>query len=365
MFRANGVVVVVPAHDEALCIERAILTMPAFVDLLLIIDDGSTDRTAEIAYRACTESGRQSSEHASSHSAFSILHQPHSGVGRAVYTGFEHVLEMRTRGELARIAPQATDWCISVMDADGQMDPDDLPFLLEPLLDGRVDHVKGDRSRHRSGLKGMPPSRRLGSSMLALLTRLASGYRDINDPQCGYRAVSLDMLQQVDLDDCWEGYGYPNHWLIGAGSAGFRLGQVAVRTLYADELSGLRIHRFLPSVSLMLLRGLWRRGWNWYVRGDGMPVGSAYRRAGVVTGWFSAWIALGLIALTPAHWIGLSTIAITALTMAERIDSVECSRRSSAGSEPPGEIHNKEGMRGHSCEERGSPLRTSRIQTAP
>ena len=141
---------------------------------------------------------------------------------------------------------------------------------------------------HPDGAKGMPFIRRMGTWWLSRLTSLASGVR-IRDSQCGYTATSGAMLADWDWSRTWQGYGYPNWWLMEAGRRGFRIEEVAVKSIYANETSGIRITRFLSSVSWMLWKGVWRRGIDWYIVGkDTHPL----LRLAASTLWFGGWAAL-------------------------------------------------------------------------
>jgi hypothetical protein len=175
------------------------------------------------------------------------------------------------------------DWAVVVMAGDGQMDPQDIDNLLTPLT--RVPFVKGDRFSHHEGLGQMPKNRRFGSWVLGKLTSLASG-REVKDPQCGYTAVTVDALRQWDWVSEWQGYGYPNWWLLNLGADSIPFESVPVKSVYRDEKSGIKVFKFLPRISFLLLTGLWRRGWNWYVRGEGKtPITS---RLAVTSTWFSS-----------------------------------------------------------------------------
>jgi glycosyltransferase involved in cell wall biosynthesis len=214
MLLGRRVAVVVPARDEARWIEETLATMPALVDCIVVVDDGSSDDTAERVQRH-----RSPRVH--------LLRQaPSRGVGAAIYRGYAHAAELGA-------------FAIAVMAGDGQMHPDDLPAVLEPVLRGEADYVKGDRVGHPSALRVMPLGRLVGSTALAWLTRMVTGLPALSDAQCGFTAVAAAALPALCLEARWPGYGYPNDLLGAVARAGLRMREVTVRPVYRGEASGL------------------------------------------------------------------------------------------------------------------------------
>ena len=142
-----------------------------------------------------------------------------------------------------------------VIAGDGQMDPDDMKYLLKPILEKKAHHVKGERL-DRAGK--MPTYRRFGTFLLAILTTLACG-QTIRDPQCGYTATSSEVLTNWNWRVSWKGYGYPNWWLMRLSEMGFAISHVPVKAIYDGQKSGIKLSSFFPKVSLMLLIGLHAR----------------------------------------------------------------------------------------------------------
>ena len=289
------VVVVMPARNEQRLISQSIASIPPLVDWIIVVDDGSTDRTSQLAETALGIRGE-------------IISTQGLGVGGAIQVGSKQAL---TR--------YGKECIVVVMAGDGQMDPVDLPALTEPILEERADHVKGNRWLHTDGPNGMPLIRRLGTWWLSRLTSLASGFR-VRDSQCGYTATSGEMLANWDWSRTWQGYGYPNWWLMEAGRRGFRVEEVPVKSVYADEESGIRISRFLSSVSWMLWKGVWRRGFDWYILGRGTP---ANLRLSATILWFGGWISL-LFAIQQPVLLLAPPLAFLILAM---LDNKESKRR--------------------------------------
>ncbi len=228
MFRQLRVAVVVPAFNERRAIAETVATIPDFVDTVIVVDDGSIDDTA--ARAAVTPE------------IHVIRHGENRGVGGAIATGYRHVLE--------------TDLDVAVvMGGDGQMDPGDMPALLDPIADGGADYVKGNRFLHPDVWTAMPPSRIVGNVLLSAATRVTSGYRHVFDSQCGYTAIHRDALAKIDLDVMWTRYGYPNDLLSRLNVAGVRVVDVAVRPIYgAHWKSGIHIGTALHPIPWVLLR---------------------------------------------------------------------------------------------------------------
>lgn len=287
VFKDRKVCVVMPARDEENHIQDAIQSLPDWVDEILVIDDGSIDATAKIA----KESGAM------------VIDSGGIGVGGAIATGYKHLVDLEIEER----------WCAVVMAGDGQMDANDLPIILEKMLHSSSDFVKGDRSIHQDGLASMPLRRRLGTWWLKHLTNLATGLK-INDPQCGYTICQDQMLRKWDFSKNWDGYGYPNWWLLRCVEQGFQVSEAPVKAIYEGQKSGIRIATFMPKVSAMLLVSLLTRGSRWYVFGQRkIPL---IKRLLVSLGFFG-----GLAAIASIPWIGpIGISGIGGLIIARYVD---------------------------------------------
>lgn len=222
--------VIVPAYQEERLIGRMLSRLPAFIDRIYVVDDASTDATSERASRR--EDAR-----------VSVLRHSHNrGVGAAIVTGYEQALA------------EGAD-LLAVMAGDDQMDPGELPLLLDRVWRGGVDYAKGNRFLHPDAAR-MPRLRRLGSSLLSVLTRSATAL-DVDDCQCGFTVLSSRAARRLPLGELWPRYGYPNDLLGMLAAAGSRVADVPVRPVYADEQSGLRA-RDVVTIALVIARR-WRR----------------------------------------------------------------------------------------------------------
>ncbi len=230
MYRQLSVAVVVPAFNEERAIELAISTVPTYVDHIIVVDDASADDTLACALRNADPRVEV------------IGHETNRGVGGAIVTGYRRALAERH------------DVAV-VMAGDGQMDPADLPGLLDPIADGRADYVKGNRFRHPDIWRSMPVTRLIGNIGLSLATKLTSGYYRVFDSQCGYTAITRRALASIDLDQLFPRYGYPNDLLARLHTAGVRVVDVPVRPVYgAHWRSGIKPHNVIYPVTWVLLR---------------------------------------------------------------------------------------------------------------
>jgi glycosyltransferase involved in cell wall biosynthesis len=233
MLRGQTLGVVMPAHCEEALVRRSIESVPPFVDAIWVIDDASTDRTADEVVGAGDPRVRL------------IRFETNRGVGAAIAAGYE-----------AAFAEGVDIAC--VMAGDGQMDPRDLMSLALPILDGEADYVVGDRLAWPAARRAMPLSRFLGNHVLSALSRVALGL-PVGDSQCGYTALSREAATRIALDSLWPRYGYPNDLLARASRAGARITTRPVRPVYGQEKSGVKLRHALCVVPFVLLRAWARR----------------------------------------------------------------------------------------------------------
>jgi len=229
MLSGARIAVVVPAFEEAPRIGRVLTGIPAFVDRIVVVDDGSRDGTAGAAARIPDPRIRV------------VRHARNRGVGAAIVTGYR----VAFGEEGADVA--------AVMAGDAQMDPDDLVRIVDPVARGEVDYCKGDRLSHPVVRRVMPPHRFVGNHVLTLLTRWATGL-PVRDAQCGYTAIARCAAECLPLDRLWPGYGYPNDLLGLVAAAGLRVREVPVRPIYADEQSGIGWRHGLVVIPFVIAR---------------------------------------------------------------------------------------------------------------
>jgi glycosyltransferase involved in cell wall biosynthesis len=235
MWRDVRIAVVVPAYNEEQHIGLTLRSVPRYVDRVVVVDDGSGDDTAnEVARRVADDPRVQL-----------IRHPKNLGVGSALCSGYA-----RAFADGAEI--------VAVMAGDGQMHPDDLAGLLEPLVADRADYVKGDRLSHPEAFARMPLHRFVGNHLLSLATRVVTSL-PVRDSQCGYTALHRRAAEHVPWHALWRGYGYPNDLLGLLSRTHARVTDVIVRPVYADEQSGIRLHHALLVIPFVLASILWRR----------------------------------------------------------------------------------------------------------
>ena len=238
MYNGKTVAVVVPAHNEEKLIGQVLDTMPDFVDLVIVIDDASTDQTFDIvtSYKARM-----------AHRLVLVRHEHNQGVGAAIVTGYKQALARQSD-------------MVAVMAGDGQMHPDDLVRLVEPVANNETDYAKGNRLFRGESWQMIPHTRYLGNSALSLFTKIASGYWHIADSQSGYTVIARTALERLDLDGIYKRYGMPNDILIKLNVGNFRVRDISVRPVYnIGERSGIRLRKVIPTISWLLLRGFgWR-----------------------------------------------------------------------------------------------------------
>lgn len=229
---------------------RVIDTMPEFVDHIVIVNDCSKDRTADVVAELMQRYPR----------VMLISHETNQGVGGAIATGYKWA---RERGIDVAV----------VMAGDGQMDPTDLPALLNPVVQDETDYAKGNRLVSGEAFRKIPKIRYFGNSILSLLTKIASGYWHVADSQTGYTAINKKALQTVDWDAMYKRYGQPNDLLVKLNVEGFRVRDVPIKPVYnIGEKSGIRVRKVVFTIGWLLFKLFWWRLKEKYVVRDFHPL---------------------------------------------------------------------------------------------
>lgn len=206
---------VIPAFNEEVAIGSVALLTGEHVDEVIVVDDGSSDRTAHVAEMA---------------GARVIRHHRNMGKGAALKTGFE-----------------AADADIVVtLDADGQHNPAEIPKLVEPILRGEADVVNGSRYLHGRD-ENTPRYRRVGQRILDRATNIATGL-EITDTQSGFRAFSAESIPHFKFRD--PGFVVESEMLSDAAEAGLRIVEVEVGVRY--DVDGSTRNPISHGVSVLL-----------------------------------------------------------------------------------------------------------------
>ena len=282
---AYRIAVVIPAYNEAARISEVLRALPEYVRWIIVIDDCSTDHTAECVRTIMSEDRR----------VILLRHERNQGVGGAMVSGFRKAIELNAQ-------------IIVKLDGDGQMAAADMTNLLRPLIRGEADFAKGNRFHDFQALARMPLLRRAGNMALSFLTKAAVGYWRTFDPCNGYVALRGELLQAIPLESLHRSFFFETSLLSQMYLLGAVVRDIPLPARYGQEESHLSITRVLlefpPKLvacwirrivlknfiydfcmeSLYLLAGLpllligvIYGGWNWWVyagQGIGAPTGT-------------------------------------------------------------------------------------------
>jgi glycosyltransferase involved in cell wall biosynthesis len=234
VFKNHRIAVVAPCYEVAAQLPDVIRSLPDFVDHVVVVDDGSTDRPGLVMERL-----RDSR-------VVVIRHETNRGLARAMETGFRKALEL------------GADIVVKV-DGDGQMDPAQMSRLCDPIVAGVADVGKGNRFLRRRHLAGMPPTRLLGNLALSFMAKLASGYWNIFDPTNGYLAIRRQVLEEIDVARLGPRYFFELSFLCQAYLAGAVVRDVSMRARYSGEKSSLSLTKALILFPFLLAGASVRR----------------------------------------------------------------------------------------------------------
>ena len=230
--------VIVLAYRVEHQIRDALKSMPSFVDRIYVVDDGSPDKTAALVKSLSDSRIRL------------IQHRTNQGPGAALSTGYHAALE------------DDIDVMIKV-DGDGQMPTEQMEDLITPIIEGKVDYAKGNRLSTSEHYQSMPRFRLFGNLMLTWLSRIASGYWQLNDAQNGFTAISKQALKTINLN-LYPRYGYLNDLLVQLNVHGYRILDVPMPARYGTEKSAIRLKTYIPKIASLLLRKFCWRLWRKY-----------------------------------------------------------------------------------------------------
>ncbi len=210
----SGVLVLIPAHNEAARIEEVVSSALRHAPVL-VVDDGSSDDTAAVAAAAGATVLRQ---------------QPNQGKGATLRAGFAAALGRDVDA-------------VITLDGDGQHDPAEIPAFLATYATRSVavkptELIVGQRDFSR-----MPPSRRLANSLGTLVLSAALG-RSIPDNQSGYRLIGRRLMAAM-ADSREDGFAFEVEMIGVCLREGWELAWVPIRTIYGDEASHIRAGRHL------------------------------------------------------------------------------------------------------------------------
>lgn len=297
MFKGARVGVLIPAYNEATQLPDVLRTLPDYVDDIVVIDDASTDDTLAVARTAQQRDDR-----------IVLLELPENrGVGGALAEGYRWARD------------NDLDIAVSI-DGDGQMDPDEMADLIEPIVDDIADYTKGNRLLDADQWRTIPGIRFFGNAVLSLLTKPTSGYWAVADSQSGYTAAGAWALQHIDWDAVYPRYGRPNDVLVLANLAECRVADVPVRAIYGvGERSSMKIARVTFAIAFLLLRRFWYRLFKKYVVRDFHPLVFFYLLAGVTAllgvGLFGRMVYVGAVTGDVPDMTALATafLSVTSL----------------------------------------------------
>jgi len=215
------IAVVIPCYKVREKILSVIEKIPDMVSEIIVVDDYCPDLSG--AHVRDSIYGKR---------VKLIFHKENMGVGGAVISGYDFAIENECE-------------IVIKVDGDGQMNPTLIPLLLEPILSGKADYVKGNRFYSIESIKTMPKIRVFGNILLSFINKFSSGYWSIMDPTNGFTAIHIDALKLIPLNKLHKRFFFESDLLFRLYTVNAKVVDVFMEAIYEDEKSNLRIRKIL------------------------------------------------------------------------------------------------------------------------
>ncbi|MDT7831663.1 glycosyltransferase family 2 protein [Flavobacteriaceae bacterium S356] len=234
MISTKKIAVVIPSYKVSKQLKNVLLSIPEFVDDIIVVDDACPEKSGTIA------------KNVSKYNIHVIEHDQNQGVGGAMISGYKKAMSLQSN-------------IIVKLDGDGQMDPKHIATLIQPILDDKADYTKGNRFHDFEALKAMPKTRLFGNSSLSFIIKAASGYWHMMDPTNGFCAISRKALQSINLEKIEKRYFFETDMLIHLNLANKVVEDVPISAIYNDEKSNLSIRKVLFSFPFKIVKRFIKR----------------------------------------------------------------------------------------------------------
>jgi glycosyltransferase involved in cell wall biosynthesis len=221
--KKTNCLILIPAYNEAERLQPVVEAALGYGPVL-VVDDGSTDDTVQIARAA---------------GAAVLLQSPNQGKGAALRAGFRRALEQGFQA-------------VITLDADGQHDTEEIPLFLNAFAERQGDLIIGARD-----FSQMPIARRVANTSGTWLFSWALGQR-VQDNQSGYRLVSRRLMEYVLLSN-EEGFEFEVEMIVDCVRGGYKMDGVRIRTIYAGETSHIQPWKHMVKFLKLVMRTRWSR----------------------------------------------------------------------------------------------------------
>lgn len=217
MINQNRVGIVIPCYKVKAQILDVISSIDSSIDFIYVIDDRCPEKSGEFVLKNSTDPRLKV-----------IFNKINLGVGGAVKEGYKKGLE------------DDCDILVKV-DGDGQMNPAIIAKLIQPIINGEADYVKGNRFYYLGNVRSMPKMRLIGNSLLSFINKIVNGYWNIMDPTNGFTAIHSFALKMLPLHKIDNRYFFESDMLFRLGTIRAVVKDFSIKAVYADENSSLRI----------------------------------------------------------------------------------------------------------------------------
>lgn len=237
------IAVIIPSYKVKKHILGVIKSIPKIVEKIYVIDDKCPE-----------ESGKYVLANNQDKRVRVVFHDINQGVGGAMVTGYKEAIKDKVS-------------LVIKIDGDGQMDPDLIPYFINPILEGQADYTKGNRFFNLEFLKKMPTIRLIGNAGLSFITKISSGYWDMMDPTNGYTAIHINVLKVMSLDKLDKRYFFESDMLFRLNTVRAVVLDIPMISKYEDEKSNLRVSKILLEFPMKHLNRFFKRiFYNFFLR---------------------------------------------------------------------------------------------------